>query len=302
LTYEKYFSKTRKFTDERWTVVHHWLINEDGTVGTVYFNDIPDPGYALCHDDDGFFIVSYDNNEGLPAKLSGSRREGWLYWNTHREPLEVIWEVPNSANIDKFDYYLTDGRYIYYVQYKQRIYRVDMLTGERYLIHEADRIMVENDSSMVLYNQDVLIFLTQSSDTVSINRLYLPTQAWDVLYDQIPLDSFYRGFNVYCSDSDTLHWTTMEPKFLDRLWEIVHDPDSSFYSKHDGKTVKYHELFGGTNSIMNATNWKALSGHPDFIELVPIMEMYEEIPALLHCSYNIRTGEYTETPYYWDNT
>lgn len=296
LSYEDYFSKTRKFTDSQELYSKRWRIDKNGAM--TYVEKATD-GYALLHDENGFFIVSFENYDGGDWS-TGTRKGDWYHYRDDGRALEVIWQVPNTDGIKSVDHYLTDGRYVYYIQHKKFIDQVDLLTGQRYRIFEAKRICVESDHCMILYDQSVLIFLTQAKNTVSINRIYLPTGNLDVLYDQIPLEQIHSGSYMHCTDSDTIHFTIMEPNFLNRLWEIVRDPNSSYYSKSRNETVLYHELFGGANSIMKSTTWKELSGHTEFIELAQSIEIHEEIPSLLYCSYNTRTGEYSETPYYWD--
>ncbi len=296
LSYEDYFSKTREFTDSQELTTKRWRIDKNGAM--IYVEKATD-GYALLHDENGFFIVSFENYDGGDWS-TGTRKDDWYQYRDDGRALEVIWQVPNTDGIKGVNHYLTDGRYVYYIQYKKFIDQVDLLTGQRYRIFEADRICVENDHCMILYDQSVLIFLNQTKDTVSINRLYLPSGRLDVLYDQIPLEQIHSGSYMHCTDSDTIHWTIMEPNFLNRLWEIVRDPNSSYHSKSRNETVLYHELFDGANSIMKSTTWKELSGHTEFIDLAQIIEINEQIPSLLHCSYNTRTGEYSETPYYWN--
>jgi hypothetical protein len=296
LSYEDFFSKTRKFTDSQAIYEKRWRIDKNGAMTDV---EKATDGYALLHDENGFFIVSFKNYDGGDWS-TGTRKGDWYHYTDDGSALEVIWQVPNTDGIKSVDHYLTDGRYVYYIQHKKFIDQVDLLTGQRYRIFEAKRICIESDHCMILYDQSVLIFLTQTKDTVAINRLYLPTQTHDVLYDQIPLEQIHSGSNMHCANSDTIQFTIMEPNFLNRLWEIVRDPNSSYHSKSRNETVLYHELFGGADSIMKSTTWKELSGHTEFIELAQSIEKHEEIPSLLHCSFNTRTGEYSETPDYWD--
>ena len=300
LSYKAYFSETRNFTDTFLTYGNRWLITEDGIPGTPYYNDIPEHGYALCLDEDGFLVVYFENDDVIPAKLTGDLSGNMLYYSIDAPPLEVVWRLPDDPDLENINCYLSAGRYAYYVLNQQQIVRLDLTTNKKVVLFEADHIPTEHPDCIGLYDQEVLIFLTQTKSGISVNRLYLPTMTHDVLYRKIPLDAFRCEFAMTMLNSDLLCWRIMNPDFFPRLLEIVNDPESSFYNHNTDKTEKYHDIFDGYKNIMNCTTIEELAAHRDFIVLVQTIEMHEETPSLLNCTYNIRTGEYSETPYYWD--
>ena len=300
LSYNEYFSTVHVFYDYCTTHVTRWCVTENGSLGTLYSEGIPNPGFALCHDEDGFFIISFPDDEQVSAKPTGTRREDKFYLDSSGAPLDVIWEVPGSGSIGTFDCCLTDGKYAYLVQNQNTILCLDLWTGEITTVFQGDHIPTESPACIQLYDQSILIFLTQSGNNLAINRLHLASGIHDVLYSQIPMDCFRAFFSFYCPDSDTLCWVTMNPDYFTRLLDILKDPESSAYNKQTKEIIKYHTLFSGDNSIWDCLGLGSLIAHPDFIELVQLVETLEEKPSQIIHTYTISDGNHQQTPHYWD--
>lgn len=298
-SYDAYFSRVHKYDDYDSLYVTRWYVTDKGTKGTLYYDDVSQPGFALCNDEDGFFIIAFDDDEHTPGKPTGYRRDDGLHLSTYDPPLEIIWEVPKAETNAKTDRFLTDGKYVYFVRNKNTILRQDLIRGDLVTLYKGDPILTESNDCMELHDQNVLFFLTKSGDCVSINRLYLPTMTLDVLRNDIPMTCFQGEFSLYIPDSNTLIWTTLNPDFFHRVMEVIEDPDSGAYN-NIGKYVKYHDSFRGPNSIMNCTDIDAVTAHVDFVNLAQYIEMFEETPSLLTYTYTLSNGKITETPRYWD--
>ena len=298
-SYDAYFSRVHKYDDYDSLYVTRWYVTDKGTKGTLYYDDVSQPGFALCNDEDGFFIIAFDDDEHTPGKPTGYRRDDGLHLSTYEPPLEIIWEVPKAETNAKTDRFLTDGKYVYFVRNKNTILRQDLIRGDLVTLYKGDPILTESNDCMELHDQNVLFFLTKSGDCVNINRLYLPSMTLDVLRNDIPMTCFQGEFSLYIPDSNTLTWTTLNPDFFHRVMEVIEDPDSGAYN-NTGKYVKYHDSFRGPNSIMNCTDIDAVTAHVDFVNLAQYIEMFEEIPSLLTYTYTLSNAKITETPRYWD--
>lgn len=290
MTYGEFFSETRIFSNRITPLVNRWKLAADGSVYSGNADDEPNRGYALCLDNDGFFVVSFFG-ENFPLWFSGTRTEGGFQWDFRREPLEIIWEVPGDITEDDIDCYITDGRYAYCVRNQNELFRLDLVTGMTETLATAERFPMEvalNDW-IVLYDNCVLLFVSQNGDTVAINRLYLPTLTHDVLYDGIPADAFYGSFIMSCKNSDLLFWQVMDTNFLPRLLEVVGDADS-----------EYRDYLVNPGSIWGSEDIKVIASHNNYISLVQAIERQEGISSLLYCYYDIPNGTYTQERIYWD--
>lgn len=287
-TYEEFFSQTRIFTHSANLYVNRWKLNEDGSVGTLLSDYTPDRGYALVLDDEGFLIVTFADDEGLPAWVTGNRTGQGLNWNPHNMPLKILWEVPDSEALTGIDCYITDGRYAYCIRNQSEIFRLDLLTGDTETLFTAESIPVDNRDCLSLHDQNILVFLSQSGDQIAINRLYLPTMTLDVLYDGINADAFACNFSLSYGDTDALLWTTMDPEFLPRLMDILGDPDSD-----------YRKYVIDPDRIWGSDDLTVITAHHNFISLVQMIETLEDTPSLLSCYLDIPSGAYEEVPYYW---
>ncbi len=287
-SYDAYFSEVRIFTHSANLYVNRWKVNEDGSAGMIPSDYEPDQGYALVLDDEGFLIVTFANDEWLPGWISGSRTGRGLQWNADRNPLKIIWEVPGSESLTDIDCYITDGRYAYCVRSQNQILRLDLLTGDTETLFTAESIPVSSKDCICLHDQSVLVFLSQTGDKISVNRLYLPTMALDVLYDEINADAFVGNFYLSYDDTDALLWGIMDPAFIPRLTDILSDPDSD-----------YRKYAVAPNRIWGVTDLAQIVDQQDFITIVQMIEILEETPSLLSCYLDIPSGTYEETPSYW---
>lgn len=287
LRYEAYFSEVRQFRYTSPTYKNCWWLDKDGkAVDVTVDTDRTDmQNYALCHDQYGFFIVD-PPEELFAANIDGARKGDDYYSRSTQMP--VIWDVPGSENLRSIDDYVTDGIYAYCVLDHNAIIRLDLLTGE-VLTLAQDIIVPEGiEESIALYDQ-TLIFITAQENKVQINRLYLPNMVHDVLYGDIPLNGAIGEFSGSYLDSDTLYWRILDEAFIPRVMEILTNPDSG-----------YRAYVPDPDSLWGLEDWEDITSHPNFMTIVQLMEIQNEIPSLLKCTYNISVNTYTQRAAYWD--
>ena len=287
MSYEAYFSEVRHFRYTCPTYKNCWWLDKDGMAVNVNV-DADKTGmknYALCHDQYGFFIV--DPPEALFAINIDGARKGNDYYS-HNTQMPVIWDVPGSEKLGSIDDYVTDGIYAYCVQDCNAIIRVDLLTGE-VLTLAQDIIVPEGiEESIALYDQS-LIFITAQENKVQINRLYLPNMVHDVLYADISLNGAIGEFSINLQDNDTLYWRILDEAFIPRVMEILTDPNSG-----------YRAYVPDPDSLWTLEDLEDITAHENFMTIVQLMEIHNEIPSLLECTYNISANTYTPHACYWD--
>ena len=288
LRYEAYFSEVRQFRYTSLTNKNCWWLDKDKKAVDVNI-DTDRTGmenYALCHDENGFFIV--DPPEDLfTISIDGERRGNYLYYSRSRQ-IPVIWEVPGSEKLKSIDDYITDGIYAYCVQDHNAIIRLDLLTGEVLTLAKDIYVPEAIEESIALYDR-TLIFITAQEDKMQINRLYLPDMVHDVLYRDIPLHGAMGEFTKSYQDSDTLYWRIFDETFIPWVMDILADPDSD-----------YRKYVPDPDSLWMLEDWEDITAHQNFRTIVQLMEMQREIPSLLVCTYEICTNTYTQHSCYWN--
>ena len=289
LSYEAYFSQVRQVRYTSPTNKNCWWLDKDKKAVDVNI-DTDRTGmenYALYHDQNGFYIVD-PPEELFATNIDGARKGDHLYLSGSGRQIPIIWKVPGSEKLGSVDNYITDGIYAYCVQDHNAIIRLDLLTGEVLTLAQDIFIPEGIEESIALYDQ-TLIFITAKEDKVQINRLYLPDMVHDVLYRDIPLNGAVGEFTISYQDSDTLYWRVLDHTVIPRVMEILTDPDSG-----------YRKYVPDPDSLWGLQNWEDITVHQNFMTIVQLMEIHNEIPSLLECTYEISTNTYTPHASYWD--
>ena len=263
LPYEEYFSTVRIFSYIAGPYSTIWNVNADGNPGILYSGTPTANAYCLKPDQHGLHILSYGTQK-------------------------TVWTVPDSQNLTSAARFITDGRYAYCIRDRKELLRVELLTGKREILATADRFPVESDYCLSLHDREVLLYLTQTDDKISVNRLYLPTMTPDVLCDNIPAEAFLCYFTLSYNDTDALLWCIMDPAFIPKITDILSDQDSD-----------YRQYVTNPDSLWSAENLDEIAVHPNFTTLVQHIEILEETPALLSCYLELSGKTFEEEPSYW---
>ena len=189
---ETFFSTDRSYADSTGLGWQSWAVQRSS--GTLSY-------YELKTDEDGFYICAYGSET-------------------------VLYRVPGSEKTPVGNWYLTDGRWVYFVLNNQSIYRTELETGVTEMLFAADQVL----QGMHLCNHDVLYFAALTGETIDICRLYLPGMKLDVLFAVEAKDTSLAWFQLQRPESSngSIVWTMMNPEFYPLLLDAVTNPDSAY--------------------------------------------------------------------------
>ncbi len=148
---------------------------------------------------------------------------------------ETIWELPIAGADGKWGYLVSD----------EGILRLDILTGETSLFVEHSGILQAE-----LCGYDVLYYAaTNSSATVDIYRLYIPTMTQDILCEGIKA-CYDLSFSFPSSTLGSITWSSINPDMFTRLVAELNDPNSP-YKNGDGQGQGPVHLWENPDSILD---------------------------------------------------
>ena len=251
LSYEEYFGQERSYTQSSNLYVNLWQITPDGSSYYASNEDFTDSGYALCLDEQGFFIVNFENKE-IPSWLNCARQDdiAYYHYNYQKIPFDICWSVPNTHCFSEASCYVADGKWIYCVLNEKEIHRIDMLTGESELLVIADHIPSYSKHCLEVNDSTVLYYLNQQDNYICINRLYLPTMTQDTLYNHIPLYPFSAEFEMWVEDNHTVRWRMIKEDYLDMILETLNDQITISDHPEDLSQIAETALFDETAILL----------------------------------------------------
>lgn len=267
-SYEEYFSEKHAYPygDFLNLLSHSWGIREDGTLAAD--DSEADRQYRLTQGTDGLYVQISKNGTYV-----------------------TVWYVPESAALADCGTFFTDGSYAYCVQDNRTLLRVDLHLGTVETLFSRKRIFTQDCNWGQLYDGKVLFFLAQSGGKGALYRLYLPSLTLELISDQLPLESLICSFNYWPDETDAsiIHWDTINPAALQRLWEKCKEPYTYYESEYGLDLDK---------DFFSLPELEAMG--PYVLEELRRLEENEDIPGKIRCSCDLNSGAYTEKTYFLD--
>lgn len=201
LSYEEYFSIVRSYSSENTSNIHH--IHNPGGRG-----DRLDLQY------DGTTLQLIDIQTG----------EKW-------------WDIISCSGCE---WIATDQRFIYGIRDDRELIAVDFFGNNYQVLFTDTTEQLGKLGEIYFLNDGVIFFLAGSGEDIGIYRLYLPEMKCDLLYGDIPADSFMLKLNPPISNVE-VDWKLVAPEFLEVYRALIEAPDTdpTFYEIYQG-TVSSH--------------------------------------------------------------
>lgn len=216
------------------------------------------------------------------------------------------WTVPDTKDCGGYAPLKCDGYWLY-CSGNAKLFRIELLTGNREVLFTADRMLdgllsASTSINTHLIDWDWLYFLAKKDGAVGLYRLYLPEMKLDLLHNGIPGDILTHGLLLETPESTgKIEITYINPDLQPLLLEAWRDPQSIY------NTVTDAEIH---NPWIEPEVWKidfpaiwgekryetALFWDPWFDVLSVLIQNDSNIPARRLCTYNSVTGQVTDVP------
>ena len=193
MSYDKYFSATRKFSDSQISQTRSWTGPDGGT-------------YTLQSDAQGLCIIN--------------------------ESQQILWTVPGTETSDNIQWLVCDGQWAYGITATD-ILRIELQSGKLEPLFTGEKLLCGDKgykaANLMVCDRTMVLFAAVQNGKGCIFRLYLPTMTLDTLCDEIPADTLPRWLEIWIPEDNRYYpFMYLNPQLQPIVYETLADPDSPF--------------------------------------------------------------------------